>query len=133
MKANELRIGNWIAQAHAKIQVTKILENFVVCTDHNGHISDCKYENIDPIPLEPELLERCGFVKEPPRHYTIDLGKGINGMLAVCICFTDCGEILFQQVVGGGFYQGVDVPVTSLHQIQNLYHAITGNELEVKM
>ena len=119
ISAQDLRIGNLVllnGEYHT-VRVSSLL----MCN------------HLKPIPLTPELLERCGFVKEPPRHYTLVLSKEVNGIEQLSIYFGDDGEILFQQLVGGGYYQGVDVPVSSLHQLQNIYYALTAIELDVKM
>lgn len=70
--------------------------------------------NYKPVPLTPEVLEQCGFKKQTAWYR---LGKhAINPTAAY-------------------LYEFKNIPVKEiehLHQLQNLYYALTGNELEVK-
>ena len=96
MKANELRIGNWVMYS-SKIQVNenKIRE----CVDHPDRFA--------PIFLTEEWLERFNW--NPPK----DIGVSFS-------LTTD--EIHF---VAGNYYKKIE----HVHQLQNLYFALTGEEL----
>ncbi len=115
MKATELRVGNWVKLdlVGTQNQVTQILEKGVNC----GSIG-VLYEMIKPIPLTEEWLERFGFFKDgeywyrrpakiPPIYwinskplYGINLGSPSLGMFSY------------------------------VHELQNLIHALTGEELQ---
>lgn len=59
MKANELRIGNWVEQPNDGVtRVTAILNDLQIKTE-TGYID--KY--CRPIPLTEEILLKCGFRK----------------------------------------------------------------------
>ena len=112
MKATELRIGNWVKLdlVGTQNQVTQILQKGVNC----GSIG-VLYEMIKPIPLTEEWLERFGWVKSKDRSY---FWHDSN----LSLWFNDNG--LFIESVGGKLY------IKHLHQLQNLYHALTGEELQ---
>lgn len=69
---------------------------------------DCTEGMAEGIPLTPEILEKCGFVQTSAATF----GNGIIG-----IYFGE-GEYFYNH--GKGKY---------LHQLQNLYFALTGEEL----
>ena len=50
MKANELMIGNWVKCGKRYMKVTQLAEDM-----------DC--DDIEPIPITPEILEKNGFEK----------------------------------------------------------------------
>lgn len=109
MKATELRIGNWF-----EIQG---LESKIISVDTEGCICENEYcedfennnitQNLQPIPLTEEWLERFNW--NPPK----DIGVAFS-------LTTD--EIHF---VAGNYYKKIEY----VHQLQNLYFAITGEEL----
>ena len=123
MKATELRIGNWVDADIVKkqMQVTSILDKGVNCKELG-----LLYDMIEPIPLTEEWLERFGFEIE-------------------CLAANDC------RAVKGDFYITLDhdgstvigyptsigmrnkwmfvQDIEHVHQLQNLYFALTGEEL----
>ena len=111
MKATELRIGNWVMYS-SKIQVNenKIRE----CVDHP--------DRFVPISLTEEWLERFGFK--------------FDGY-----CSFWKSDIELTKDVGDNHYSVFNVHGNSLHRdgiiqyvhtLQNLYFALTGEELTIK-
>lgn len=89
-------------------------------TIHGLCNAESKPNDFEPIPLTPEWLERFGFEvygSEPYWKYA----DGINGM------FKNNRFRLFTFQTHGDY-----VPVDYVHQLQNLYFALTGQELELK-
>lgn len=72
--------------------------------------------DISPIPLTEEILLKCGLEYQRP-----DFIKG-----SFAIRDFDGGYIYLNGLDGGLIYE-------YLHQLQNLYFALTGEELEVKL
>lgn len=63
IKANELRIRNWVNVAGINVEI------FSITSDGNGNHGYNSFqgempdfEGCEPIPLTPEILEKCGFV-----------------------------------------------------------------------
>ena len=120
MKANELRIGNWIHNpvqgVDFKVCVIALSEiNFEDC----NKIKDDKYR-FQPISLTPEWLERFGFGM--PTHGHAFEKKGFYFYVG--------------QIVGGNYYlehpdsgHFVGQPINHVHQLQNLHFALTSEEL----
>jgi hypothetical protein len=128
INANELRIGNWISRTAGEMTVVGISE--IALEFNDGDTVDLKY--IEGIPLTPELLEACGFVKSSRNYsspvYEINLGEGINGNDELRIDMNGSADL-----VGCTPDEAVYIKydVKYIHQVQNLYCIITGNELTV--
>lgn len=62
MKANELMIGDWVYNNHNQQpeQVCEIREHMVMLAYNDLY----DYDEIEPIPLTPEALEKNGFIKD---------------------------------------------------------------------
>lgn len=118
IKANELRIGNFITIDNGE-KPPYIYE----VTAHDMEEIDGCGEDCFPIPLTPEILEKCGLRLQAQRTsiYIRDRLKiwigHINGGIAY----------LKNEDTDDSFYIG---QVSYLHQLQNLYFALTGKELE---
>lgn len=123
MKAWDLRIGNWVQFRHTETPVLITLGDFV------REYKEEHLEDYEPIPLTEEWLERFGFIRQGKRNMwvkdklCIDLkelpnirGQFIEGWY---IGLKDLGNVLFHSFM----------KVEHVHQLQNLYFALTGQEL----
>jgi hypothetical protein len=119
MEAKELRIGNWVLNDRVKNTVISINENAVgLLTLQGNHISG-RIELIQPIPLTEEWLLKFGFD---------GYDKAINDNL-----ITIKGETaLIWGELGSTYSHAFHAPCKYVHQLQNLYYALTGTELEIK-
>jgi len=105
MKANELRIGNWFIE---KDEVKQFDGDFY-------HLLGC-----DPIPLNTNWLLKLGF------EYNDNIGLYQNGGFDVDI--EDGVYCHFYLNEYGDWYKDIEY----VHQLQNLYFALTGEELTIK-
>lgn len=114
MKAHELRIGNWVITGSIPTIVDGLNKSAYLDPDGDWYY----YEAVSPIPLTPEILEKCGF--EQSEYLVFKLGY-------FTLCFYSDGYAYFQgeRKVGIGY--------RNLHQIQNLYFALTGEELQINL
>lgn len=106
----ELRIGNNILDDGKVIQVTAATIMDIV-----------QYRiDYDPIPLTPEILGKCGFIKIKNTEYYIVSNK-------------DAGTILIVNVINNEYSLSC-FPVTFqyLHQLQNIAYFLTNTELNFK-
>jgi hypothetical protein len=138
IQANELRLGNWVMEAGEPSLIYSIESGGITFFSINNiavhketlRTLDGHEKRFEPIPLTHELLEACGFEGVEQNSGANDffrLPKGSNG-IANWIEYDSDGLLCFHH---GGFVRGV--PVRHLHQLQNLYFALTGSELPVAL
>lgn len=135
MKANELRIGNlvWLKCHHHPVSVEQIYKDDIdelvwIATDlHEGE----SLEDYDPIPLTEEWLVKFGFEtvsygfmfpKIEGSEYHRKIGRWITKK-----SFQE--DVLLEHPFLR--YDGL-CDVHYVHQLQNLYFALTGEELTLK-
>ena len=112
MKESELRLGNWVGLYAG---------DTIVCQEHKIVVSD--FEHIEalclvgfrPIPLTEELLLRLGLKKMLETEYTLNTYEFAGFKLWI-----HKGKFLFDS----------RIEINYVHQLQNLYFALTGKELE---
>ena len=121
MEAKELRIGNYLHSIvsncnHKKGLVEIEIETFAKIRLQNA------LQSLEPIPLTEEWLVKFGFKRSSSKttrlgqlkYNTFDL-KGGSGYVNAF----SYGSIIFTHI-------------NYVHQLQNLYYALTQTELEVK-
>ena len=125
MKANELRLGNWVDDVDRALKIR----------DHN-QLAPWLVKHYNPILLTEELLIKFGFEKlefNSEKH-----GYGCEYVLE--IEEVDGFRLEYQNDFSIGImYNKEQLAITPntdkaryVHQLQNLYFALTGEELEIK-
>jgi len=110
MKASELRIGNYVNDSIGLITIGL-----------NGNI---KFAYVyHPIPLTEEWLLKFGFDKLDKAHFKIIQKDIFNSPFTITLDENEIFKLDFQ----GFWYQ-----LEFLHQLQNLYFALTNEELKIK-
>lgn len=125
MKATELRIGNYIEKSLKSGQGRSVIDK-VTFTNLQRIFEESGSMNFNPIQLTEELLIKCGWGKgEYDSEYTDNvslkqevLSYNVNSQM-FCI-ETNCDVIEIKHI-------------QYLHQLQNLYFALTGQELEINL
>ena len=112
MNANQLMIGNWVSRLGYYKQI-KSIEKGCGEIDYVGVGEVFTSNQIDPIPLTEEWLEKFGFVKHSGGYLSKD----------------SVIELTFDFLVWKPNIKRLKV--LYVHQLQNLYFAITGEELTV--
>lgn len=119
----ELRIGNIINSAGLAMVVLRIYEDRILYKEYEPrtilrHPSDI---GANPIPLTNEIFKQAGFELFPWGFVKNDVLIRVhwNGQAAP----------KYWLEVGNG----LRVDLLSVHQLQNLFHALTGEELEIKL
>ena len=110
MKGNELRIGNWFIQYDEP-------EEF---DGDFYHLSDIKF-----IPLTEEWLLKFGFIKKIDAYFYNDY----------CIEDIHNGEtwVISEFDYIRDEFTAIGRGINYVHQLQNLYFALTGEELKIKI
>jgi hypothetical protein len=113
MKAEELRLGNWVHPVFP-MKVVSIYKDEILC-DFEGNEGDpweFDPKDLDGIPLTEEWLMRFGF------NYD-DFSRS----------WSDKNEEIRIDKTDAGFLVDWNSIVKYVHQLQNLYFALTGKEL----
>jgi hypothetical protein len=125
MKAAELRIGNWIHLS----SLTDGTEVDLQCgLFHLGELNSIKYY-YKPIPLTEEWIKRFEIeLREDDNthmagkvRYEINTHSPYNYFYVIDSIANDMGD-----------YVHVEIKIEYVHQLQNLYFSLTGEELTYK-
>ena len=115
INANEIRLGNWVRWGGVNVEITTVTiyqRTFYKCTE--GLVSG--------IPLTPEILIACGFVYvEDYAEYRYRESTNWFGV--------------FNEHNDDWYFDKPEmstVVIKYLHQLQNLYYSLTGQELTYK-
>ena len=113
IQANELRVGNYVQ-------------------DSCGRYDKCNnirydWDSAFGVPLTPEILEKCGFKKRDEEFNSLfRLGK----VQVYTQVYSENNNIFFAYSFG---YDIEETEIKYLHQLQNLYFALTGEELNIQL
>ena len=140
MKTQELKIGNivkiddeYLGPIEGKVTLLKEsgeVELLLLVSKGNGRYLVCGQDDIFPIPITEELLEKCGFERNEYVPYILDLDKGRR----VYMFKNTYGWILQYVRYGVGYDETVSKNIVMfVHQLQNAYYLVTGKELEIKI
>lgn len=97
-----------------------------------GGGTDVDIKTIEPIPLTPEWLGKFGFVTMDNEYDYIDWGREDTYLK---FSFIQSGLPVDQQPFIFEYDQGMGdqkIELKFVHQLQNLYFALTGEELTIK-
>jgi hypothetical protein len=132
INANELRLGNYLMQ---KVGIRIVTTQ---CTyQHFDLLAKGQGKELFPVVLKAETLERCGFIENKSypllpeaREFRMVLpviGNHQNEIYAYIKTNNECfGRATFNSLpISNNFYH--------LHQLQNLYFSLTGQEMEVRL
>jgi hypothetical protein len=143
IKAEELKIGNYLISPHREIfieeneqpvlvmppeyiRVNEILEDGVNRTTDmdNKLVADYPYEGLTPIPLTPEMLEKAGFINDRKGGIMVEeYSTASQGT------FKGQWQITLIDAIPHPLRNNIQY----LHQLQNLYFALTGEELPITL
>jgi len=126
INSNELRIGNFVLAPNGEIKkVENIYDRyFNMLHDGDGVGGGYLLEVYNGIPLTPKILEQCGFeiLTSKEKGFTQDTYT-YKGKISLVVAFD--GERL-----SVSFWQGNEKKY--LHQFQNFFYFLTGEELILK-
>jgi len=126
MKASELMIGNWVnfAEENVLFQIVEI-DSEGLTVENKSDKTWIELETFEPIPLTEEWLAKFGFVKSEEKfnyfervtynNYTLEANKRIISFSIDKYKCLDCSHDHVKYV----------------HQLQNLYFALTGEQLKL--
>lgn len=124
----EIRLNNFIKNKHGNFErVVEVTNIYIIASliqnNPNFNIGH-KYrlEQLYPIELTPEILEKCGFaIISNPNH--------TNSFL----CYTPMMKLVLvpeRKTITLRDYSGVQRSIQYLHELQNIHFALTSDELK---
>lgn len=124
--STELRIGNLVSENVLGIsKVVGIIKSAAFLSNSPKSHYTIELKNINPIPLTPEILEKCGFECEYVSKY------------AIKYTHLNHAEIGYNWTKLSGwfarYYGPILIHIKYLHQLQNLYWCLCGEELEINI
>jgi hypothetical protein len=123
MKANELRIGNWVNN-NPRDGVITVFSNDKCVIRHKAGIDRAFIEELEPIQLTEEWLLKFGFIKSKVSSQ-FDKEK-LTIQIANELEYHKKGRVYFNS------WAILEESIKYVHQLQNLYFALTGEELIIK-
>ncbi len=134
MRKEELRIGNWYQSVKWDVPVKcDLTDLFNLSANADGADDDPPIDDMfAPIPLTEEWLLKFGFVKHNILDYYF-MACGEYEIRVVINSFSgglDSDSKWFISIQTGYGSQPVTLVRMYVHQLQNLYFALTGEELQ---
>lgn len=123
IKANELMLGNFVDTPDGTVKITAISYEKVAVIRKtekgNFAVYSESLDDIKPIPLSEDILLKCGFEK---RDYNEFRHVELIGTLTLYdgVCEIHLGDLY-------------SAWIESIHKLQNIYYALTSEELEVNL
>lgn len=119
MKSTDLMIGDWVYRPDCYSKVKEIRENGIIGLDHlRGIIS---FEELKPIPLTPEILEKNGFVYDSEDKLFEDIYPRISMLYSQ-----------YRLVENGGINYGEMSEIKYVHQLQHALR-LCGIDKEIEL
>ena len=115
MKSNELRVGNWVYSNHD--DETFKVRGFDIGALDDG--MDC--ESMQPIPLTPQILGKSGFKLDA------EFDAFESEKFDIWFYHIENKGFTYSNMVDGGKL------IEYAHELQNLYFALTGEELNIQL
>ena len=117
MKANELRLNNYVNNCGEIITVDGIDDIDVF----NKNIGEIPLHSFQPIPITEQWLVDFGFEKtewDNNNSFRKMIGNNDYAIVFYSNCICEIGDIIVKEI-------------DFVHQLQNLFFALTGTELEL--
>jgi hypothetical protein len=145
MKPQELSIGNYVRYNGSVVSVYAISNPTPNRSNHfdnkarvtlwcNGLI-DATIDEIEPIPITDELLLKIGFKKGRNDYFNYrDYNDELSIRLIPNYNFIEYANLCFnpEDVTETNYGSSLEFPNTlHLHTLQNIWHLLTGKELEI--
>lgn len=119
-------MGNlyWYQMIDSQDERERWLEQSVIDTDDLIWLfSNPDDPDFMPIEISEEWLLKSGFVKDEEYDNTFNLQISVfNGFTTITIDIRACVLLL----------DAMEIKIKHIHQLQNLFHALTGEELQIR-
>ena len=124
MKASELRIGNYLQHPERGLIIVRGIETDFDDLNRENTVNDFAVSELLPVPLTEEWLLKFGFKDDEPHTYI-----NLDEHSVMSIQFDQYKKIISLFSAGAHYYL---LEIKYVHQLQNLYFSLTGQDLEFK-
>jgi len=135
IQAHELRINNWVTHRHFPYDffsirsLSKDRVHMINIVDKDGYAIDYELSDLHPIELSPDILKKLGFERNRNGEPSIEIND-IASHLELMAGVDHYYYPSFTQTPQGDEERTVYFNrINSVHQLQNLYYALTGQEI----
>jgi hypothetical protein len=128
MKVNELRIGNYVNdRLHREVIIKEIREEHLIFYLSNGSKIKHNIKTFEPIEMNREWLMNFGFIEDEKEELILknDLASIVQ------TCFMGLWLIRVDMIGRTETITMLNEDFLYVHQLQNLYFALTGAELKL--
>lgn len=136
MKAQDLRLGNFVIAKNEIIKIIEFRESFVLGENDNSLIR-CLPSQMKPIELTEEVLLKIGFKKEEKMHcilYYLDYEINEDDNICVRYIIYNSKVLPLLRITSPSpIVELTKRGIKYLNELQNIYYCLIGNELEVKL
>ena len=127
LQANELRLGNWV-NYHNDDTPFRIIEIAIsgLSVKNSEEETWIELDQFSPIPLTPEILEKCGFIK-----LRNNWSENVPDTFKINLLNLNNGDDILNLILNA-----VNAPcpkVKYLHQLQNIYFCLCEEELKIEL
>jgi hypothetical protein len=147
MDIQELKIENYVKYNGSVVSVYAIsnpvpnkdkhFDNKARVTLWCNGLIDATIDEIEPIPITEELLLKIGFKKDRNGYFNYrDYNDELSIRFSPNYTFIEYANLHFnpEDVTETNYCSSLEFPNTlHLHTLQNIWHLLTGKELEIKL
>lgn len=123
MKANEIRINNWLQ--NSKGEFVQVYSLTVKKGSNKLLINDLPAKEFSPIYLTPDILHFCGFSEKVSTYnivYVLDSFRLEHDHDGEGFILLNSEKIIKKPLV-----------IAQLHTLQNIFHTLTGETLSINL
>lgn len=138
IKAEELKIDNYVFYKYDNIcQVTNKLDNKIIIIkeedDFSLNLYEISYDEIKPIPLNKELIERIGAIKKSDHLYHLYPLLSRKAMYYYYFEFRIINDKVYSSFIISKISKGIqELDIKYVHELQNLYNDFSEGQLIFK-
>lgn len=139
MEAQELRIGNLVYYTGKVVRVEQITKHKIGyhTKPNETRMNYARLCDIKPIPITDELLLKIGFRKDRNGYFNYrEYNDELSIRFSENYTFIEYANLHFNpgDVTETNYCSSLEFPNTlHLHTLQNIWHLVTGKELEIKL
>lgn len=132
IKAGDIMLNNWVEYDGKYYQISALSEEYPFLNTDAFGVGVVTYRNIKGIPLTDDMLVKAGFIIG---GYNLVEVTHPNYPRLFFVIMDDEASIGWNYNVSGTIMECEDsmIQIKYLHQLQNLFKSLTGNDLKIEV